>query len=97
MSDLADDLPLNVSRETLQSNRFLRQLKSIIVKRLIQLISRLAEEEPEKFKKLQDSYGTVVKLGAIEDLKNREKLGALARFSTNQREFISLEQVRLTP
>ena len=46
---LADDLPLNVSRETLQSNQFLRQLKSIILKRLIQLVSKIEEEEPERF------------------------------------------------
>ena len=41
----ADDLPLNVSRETLQQNKFLKQIKKIIVKRLIQLLQRLAEGE----------------------------------------------------
>ncbi|KAJ7068255.1 Hsp90 protein-domain-containing protein [Mycena amicta] len=87
----AEDLPLNVSRETLQSTRFLRQLKSIITKRIIQLFNRLAEDE-EEFKKIVEVYGSVFKLGAVEDTKNRDKLITLARFSTNQRNFTSLDQ-----
>lgn len=89
---LADDLPLNVSRETLQSNQFLRQLKSIILKRLIQLVSKIEEEEPERFEKIQNVYGSVLKLGAVEDTRNREKLTALTRFASNQRNMTSLEQ-----
>lgn len=88
----ADDLPLNVSRETLQSNRFLKQLKNIILKRLIQLISKIEEEEPERFEKIQDVYGSILKLGAVEDTKNREKLTALTRFASNQRNVTSLDQ-----
>lgn len=91
----ADDLPLNVSRETLQSTKFLKQLKQVILKRLIQLIGRLAEEEPEKFNELQKNYGGVIKLGAVEDKKNRDKLAALTRFATNQRNNTSLNEVRL--
>jgi heat shock protein beta len=88
----ADDLPLNVSRETLQSTKFLKQLKQVILKRLIQLIARLAEEEPEKFNELQNNYGAVLKLGALEDYKNRDKLAVLTRFSTNQRNNTSLNE-----
>ncbi|KAF9451709.1 HSP90-domain-containing protein [Macrolepiota fuliginosa MF-IS2] len=88
----ADDLPLNVSRETLQSNRFLRQLKGIILKRLLQLLAKIEEEEPEKFEKVQNVYGSILKLGAVEDTKNREKLTALTRFATNQRNVTSLDQ-----
>jgi len=83
---------LNVSRETLQSTKFLKQLKQVILKRLIQLIARLAEEEPEKFNELQKNYGSVLKLGAVEDKKNRDKLAALTRFSTNQRNNTSLNE-----
>lgn len=90
----ADDLPLNVSRETLQQNKFLKQIKKIIVKRLIQLLQRLAEENPSKFEKIQEIYGSVIKLGAIEDASNREKLTALSRFNTNQRNNTSLDDVR---
>ncbi|PBK72579.1 HSP90-domain-containing protein [Armillaria solidipes] len=88
----AEDLPLNVSRETLQSNLFLRQLKQIILKRIIQLFTRLSEEEGEKLEEMHKTYGSILKLGAVEDLKNRDKLTALTRFATNQRESVSLDQ-----
>lgn len=95
----AEDLPLNVSRETLQSTRFLRQMKQIIMKRILQLFARIAEEDEEKFKKIVEVYGSVFKLGAVEDVKNREKLTALTRFTTTQRNHTSLDQVApvLTP
>ncbi|KAF9058206.1 heat shock protein Hsp90 [Panaeolus papilionaceus] len=89
----ADDLPLNVSRETLQSNKFLKQLKGIIVKRMIQLFSKITEgEDKAKYEKMHEVYGSVLKLGAAEDTKNRDKLVSLARFTTNQRNDTSLDQ-----
>lgn len=88
----AEDLPLNVSRETLQSTKFLKQIRSIILRHIIQMLTKLAEEDPEKFDKVQEAYGTVLKLGAAEDVKNREKLAALARFASNQRERTSLDE-----
>jgi len=90
----ADDLPLNVSRETLQNHSFLRQVKQAILKRIIQTFARLAEEEPDKFEKAQKVYGNVFKLGAVEDTKNRDKLVPLIRFATNQRDSTSLDEVR---
>ncbi|KAF7980963.1 hypothetical protein HWV62_36213 [Athelia sp. TMB] len=87
----AEDLPLNVSRETLQSTKFLKQVRQVILKRLIQLIGRLAEEDPEKFEELQKNFGTVLKLGAVEDKKNSKKLVELARYSTNQRNMTSFD------
>lgn len=92
---VADDLPLNVSRETLQSSKFLRQVRQIILKRIIQLFGKLAEDDPEKFEQLQKVYGTVIKLGAVESPMNRDKLASLARFNTNQRNMTSLDQVCL--
>ncbi|KIK06721.1 hypothetical protein K443DRAFT_2857 [Laccaria amethystina LaAM-08-1] len=88
----AEDLPLNVSRETLQSNRFLKQMKQMIIKRMIQLFTKISEEDPEKFEKVQEVYGSVLKLGAVEDSKNQAKLASLTRFSTNQRNKTSLDQ-----
>lgn len=92
-SSLAEDLPLNVSRETLQSTRFLKQVKQVIIKHLIGIFNRLADEEPAKFERFQKSYGSVLKLGAVEDTKNREKLAALTRFRTNHKDSVSLDQV----
>jgi heat shock protein 90kDa beta len=91
----ADDLPLNVSRETLQSTVFLKQIKQAIIKRLIQLFTRVAEEDSEKYSKLVKAYNTVLKLGTIEDTKNQAKLVPLIRFHTNQRNETSLDDVSI--
>ncbi|KZW04134.1 heat shock protein Hsp90 [Exidia glandulosa HHB12029] len=88
----ADDLPLNVSRETLQNTRFLRQLKNAIMKRFIQLMTKIAEEEPERFTKINEQYNPIFKLGALEDEKDSTKLAALIRYDTNTRDKISLEE-----
>ena len=88
----ADDLPLNVSRETLQNNAFLKQLRGIILRRLLQLLARLQEEDAEKWGHIEETFGNVFKLGAVEDRKNRDKLVNLIRFATNQRNSTSLDQ-----
>lgn len=90
---LADDLPLNVSRETLQSTKFLKQLKGILIKRYIQLLQRILEDDPGKFKEISKSYNNVAKLGAIEtqDQPTQKKIATLVRFDSNQRESISLD------
>lgn len=88
----ADDLPLNVSRETLQNTRFLRQLRNAIMKRFIQLMTKIAEEEEERFAKISEQYNPIFKLGALEDEKDSTKLAALIRWDTNTREKVSLEQ-----
>ena len=97
----AEDLPLNVSREMLQSNKFLRQLKSIITRRIIQTFQRLASPEEEggdeeRWEEISKAYNNVMKLGAIEDEKNREKLAKLVRFRTNQGTFTTLDDVRIS-
>ncbi|GJE84143.1 heat shock protein Hsp90 [Phanerochaete sordida] len=106
----ADDLPLNVSRETLQSTRFLKQLKSIIVKRLIQTLAKIAEkaahvgeldvlgddaemsEEELAWWRVSQVYNNALKLGAVEDTKNRERIAPLVRFPSNQRNETSLDR-----
>ncbi|KZT12574.1 heat shock protein Hsp90 [Laetiporus sulphureus 93-53] len=88
----AEDLPLNVSREMLQSTRFLKQLRSIILKHLLQILVRIEREDPEKWAEVQKAYGNVFKLGAVEDAKNRNKLVELVRFTTNQRDSTSLDE-----
>ncbi|KAF9259497.1 HSP90-domain-containing protein [Marasmius fiardii PR-910] len=89
----ADDLPLMVSRETLQSSRFLKQLKGVLLKRVMGMFTKLTEEEDkEKFEAFHQVYKTVIKLGAVEDTKNREKLSSLTRFYTNVRNMTSLDQ-----
>lgn len=93
----ADDLPLNVSRETLQSTRFLRQIKNIVVTRFIQAMTKVAEEEPERYMEILKNYNHVLKLGVIETAiegksGNRDKLAGLTRWDTTLRKGISLEE-----
>lgn len=82
---------MNVSRETLQSNKFLKQLKSIIVRRLLQTLARIQKDDKEKFDKLHETYGNVFRLGAVEDVKNRDTLATLVRFPTTQRNATALD------
>ncbi|KAI0053625.1 HSP90-domain-containing protein [Auriscalpium vulgare] len=87
-SDLGENyLPKWISWNT----SFLRQVKNVIVKRVIQMFTKIAEEDKDTFQKIQESYGNTFKLGAVEDTKNRDKLAALVRLSTNQRNFTSLD------
>lgn len=89
----ADDLPLHVSRETLQQTRFLRQLRSSVIKRFVNLMHKLAEGDEKKFKPISDIYNPVFKLGTLEDGKDESKLATLVRWDTNQRSSVTLDMV----
>ncbi|KZS97784.1 heat shock protein Hsp90 [Sistotremastrum niveocremeum HHB9708] len=88
----ADDLPLNVSRETLQSTRFLKTLRSFVIKHLIKLMTRIAQDDPDKYVEIIKVYGNAIKLGAVESTKERNRLAVLARWPTNLRNFTSLDE-----
>ncbi|KAF9651156.1 heat shock protein Hsp90 [Thelephora ganbajun] len=88
----ADDLPLNVSRETLQSSKFIKQMKGIILRHLLILFNRLATDDLEKWALVTKHYGMIFKFGAVEDTKNRDRLINLVRFETTQRQNITLDQ-----
>ncbi|GGY17033.1 chaperone protein HtpG [Rhodanobacter panaciterrae] len=78
----ADDLPLNVSREILQQNRQLERIKSACVKRVLDLIEKLAKDEPEKFATFYKAFGNTLKEGISEDANNRERIAKLLRFAS---------------
>jgi len=78
----------------LQNTTFLKQIKQIVIKRLLQMLTRIADDDPEKFTEVHKVYGNAFKLGAVDDTKNRDKLMHLIRFATNQRDFTSLNEVR---
>lgn len=61
------------------------------MKRVIQLLAKIEKEDPKKFEKVQEVYGNIIKLGAVEDTKNRDKLTKLCRFTTNQRNNTSFD------
>ena len=78
----SDDLPLNVSREILQENRLVAQIRSAVVKRVLDLLERLAGNEAEKYARFWQTFGNVLKEGVAEDWSNRERLLKLARFAS---------------
>jgi len=82
----SDDLPLNVSREILQENRLLAQIRSACVKRVLDLLEKLSKDEPEKFRQFTDAFGNVLKEGIAEDHVNRERIAKLLRFASTKSE-----------
>jgi molecular chaperone HtpG len=82
----ADDLPLNVSREILQHNRQLDRIKAACVKRVLDLIEKLARDEPEKFQTFYKAFGNTLKEGISEDANNRERIAKLLRFASTKGE-----------
>ncbi|KAK9975771.1 hypothetical protein ABG768_021004 [Culter alburnus] len=88
----SDDLPLNVSRETLQQHKLLKVIRKKLVRKTLDMIKKIAEEQyNDKFWK---EFGTNIKLGVIEDHSNRTRLAKLLRFQTSHSETVlsSLEQ-----
>src|ERR1700744_6240611 len=88
----SEDLPLNISREMLQNNPQLAQIRKAVTGRVISELESLSEKEPEAFGKIWDAFGPVSKEGLWEDYERREKLLALARFTTTAGEKRSLKQ-----
>lgn len=76
----SDDLPLNVSRETLQQNKLLKVIKKKLVRKVLDMIKKLDGEDGDAFWK---EFGTNLKLGVIEDTTNRVRLAKLLRFSSS--------------
>src|ERR1700722_11868002 len=88
----SEDLPLNISREMLQNNPQLVQIRRAVTGRVIGELESLSEKEPENFAKIWDAFGPVIKEGIWEDFERREKLLALSRFTTTAGEKRSLKQ-----
>ncbi|WP_018316211.1 molecular chaperone HtpG [Bradyrhizobium sp. WSM2793] len=89
----SEDLPLNISREMLQNNPQLAQIRKAVATRVVSELESLAEKDPENFAKIWDAFGAVLKEGIYEDFERREKLLALSRFTTTSGEKRSLRQV----
>jgi len=76
------DLPLNVSREILQSSRDIDAIKNGSVKKVLGLLEDLAENQPEQYTKFWNAFGKVLKEGPGEDYANKERIAALLRFAS---------------
>ncbi len=77
------DLPLNVSREMIQESAVFAAIRKGVANRIVQELTKLAEAEPEKFAKVWENFGAVLKEGLYEDPERRDALFKMARFATS--------------
>jgi molecular chaperone HtpG len=82
----SNDLPLNVSRELLQQDSEVEAMRSALTKRALDLLVRLAKDEPDEYATFWKEFGPVLKEGAGEDPSNREKILPLLRFASTHDE-----------
>ncbi|MGR4896509.1 molecular chaperone HtpG [Stenotrophomonas sp. LARHCG68] len=78
----SNDLPLNVSREILQSGPVIDSMKSALTKRSLDMLEKLAKDQPEAYAGFWTNFGQVLKEGPAEDFNNREKVAGLLRFAS---------------
>jgi molecular chaperone HtpG len=82
----SNDLPLNVSRELLQKDAEVEAMRAALTKRALDLLARLAKDEPEKYAAFWKEFGPVLKEGTGEDPSNRDKILPLLRFASTHEE-----------
>ena len=80
----SNDLSLNVSREILQKDPIIDSMKSALTKRVLDMLEKLAKNEPEKYQGFWKNFGQVMKEGPAEDFANKEKIAGLLRFASTQ-------------
>jgi molecular chaperone HtpG len=78
----SNDLPLNVSREILQDNKVTQAMRQGCSKRVLQMLEKIAKNDPEQYQKFWAEFGNVLKEGPAEDFANKEKIAALLRFAS---------------
>ena len=89
----SEDLPLNVSREMLQSNPMVARIRQQLTRRVLTELAKKAEEAPDEYANFWDNFGAVLKEGLYEDREQRDALLGLVRFRSTERDgFVSLDQ-----
>ncbi|MFL1391336.1 molecular chaperone HtpG [Pseudomonas tritici] len=82
----SNDLSLNVSREILQKDPIIDSMKAALTKRVLDMLEKLAKNEPEQYKGFWKNFGQVMKEGPAEDFANKEKIAGLLRFASTHEE-----------
>ncbi len=86
------DLPLNVSREMLQQDSELGGMRNAMIRRVLDMLSKLGADRPDDYQKFWNQFGQVVKEGFVEDQQNRDKLAKLLRFASTHNASDNQEQ-----
>ena len=80
----SEDLPLNVSRETLQDNSVIRKIRTSLVKGVLDRLDHLAQDDGDKFRAFYDQFGRTLKEGLVVDPANKERIAKLLRFPSSR-------------
>ena len=87
----SEDMPLNISREMLQNNPTVAQIRKAVTNRVLGELKKCADGESETFNKVWDAFGAVIKEGLYEDVERRDQIYEIARFRTTRGEHVSLK------
>ncbi len=87
----SSDMPLNISREMLQNNPDVAAIRKALTNRVLSEIKKFAEKEPERFSKLWETFGSVIKEGLYEDFERRDALFDIARFKSTTADNVTLK------
>jgi molecular chaperone HtpG len=92
----ASDLPLNISREILQENKQVDNIRTASTKRVLSMLEKLSSDDKDQYQKFWDEFGLVLKEGPIEDAANKDSIAKLLRFSstksTSEKQDVSLDE-----
>ena len=93
----SEDLPLNISREMLQNNPQVTQIRNGLVTRVVSELESTADKDAESYAKIWNAFGPVLKEGLYEDQERRGQLLALARFATTAGEVACARSSNMSP
>ncbi|MFZ5641956.1 MAG: molecular chaperone HtpG [Bacillota bacterium] len=79
----SEDLPLNISRETVQNNRLIKKMGKFLTKRIISFLEEEASRDPGRYREFWDNFSMFIKEGCVSDIDNREQLARLLRYETS--------------
>jgi len=82
----SEDIPLNISRETMQDSALIRKINRVLTKRILKYLKKTAEKKPDLYSKIWENFGIFIKEGIISEFTDRDSLAELLRFETSMTE-----------